>query len=265
MKKRLANLMGRDGKTFILAMDHAMLMDVGMKLKNPREIVATAMTNGADALLTTAGTAEYCMEQIGKSGLLIRTDCGTSATHWCGKPFTNSYETASVEMADRMGADGVINMLFTHMKSEDEEERTVARSAKAADLCDKYGMALCVETVPGGFAYPENQTIESIGFSSRLACEMGADIVKSLFINDKGYKNRVIETCYKPLIVLGGGTAKTDKEILTDTKVAMDLGCKGVAYGRVVWNHKKLDKICQALAMIIHEDASVEQALEVLK
>jgi DhnA family fructose-bisphosphate aldolase class Ia len=265
MKKRLANLLGKDGKTFILAMDHAMLMDVGMKLKNPREIVASAMANGADALLTTAGTAEYCINEIGKSGLLIRGDCGTSTTHWSGKAFINSYETASVEMADRLGADGIINMLFTHMKSEDEEERTVARTAKNADLCSKYGMVLCVETVPGGFAYPENQTIDSIGFSSRLACEMGADIVKSLFVNDKEYQSRVIETCYRPLIVLGGGAAKTDEELLSSTKAAIDMGCNGVAYGRVVWNHKKIDKICQALSMIIHENASVEQAMELLR
>ena len=265
MKKRLANLMGKDGKTFILAMDHAMLMDVGMKLKNPREVVATAMSSGADALLTTAGTAEYCLKQIGRSGLLIRTDCGTSVTHWSGKVFTNSYETASVEMADRLGADGVINMLITHMKSGDEEERSVARNAKAADLCNRYGMALCIEAIPGGFVYPENQTIESIGFTSRLACEMGADIVKSLFINDKEYAGRVVETCYRPLIVLGGGNAKTDKELLESTKAAMDMGCKGVAYGRVVWSHQNMEKICQALAMIIHEDATVDQALEVLK
>lgn len=265
MKKRLANLMGRDGKTFILAMDHAMLMDVGMKLKNPREIVATAMANGADALLTTAGTAEYCIEQVGKSGLLIRTDCGTSMTHWSGKAFTNSYGTATVEMADRLGADGVINMLITHMKNEDEEERTVARNARAADLCNQYGMALCIEAVPGGFVYPENQDLDSIAFASRLACEMGADIVKSLFVNENGYVDRVVETCYRPLIVLGGGSAKTDREILESTKAAMDMGCKGVAYGRVVWGHKNMEKMCQALAMIIHDNATVDQALTAMK
>jgi class I fructose-bisphosphate aldolase len=265
MKKRVRNLMREDGKTFILAMDHAMLMDVGMKLKDPRKVVASAMQNGADTLLTTIGAAEYCIDEIGTSGLLIRGDLGSTATNWNGKPFTNSFATTCVDRANRLGADGIVTMLFTHMLSGQEEETTAERCAHIADQCNTYGLAYCVEAVPGGFVNPEVQNIDTIGFAARLACELGADIVKSVFVNDENYRKRVVETCYRPLVVLGGGSKKTDKEVLASTKAAMDAGCKGVAYGRVVWNHKDIGKMCRAISMIIHEDATVEEALAALQ
>jgi len=255
--------MKKDGKSFILALDHAMLMDVGMKLKDPRKVIAAAMNNGADSLLTTIGVADYCLDEIGNSGLLIRTDLGSTTQNSNGRPFTNSFNTTSVERADQLGADGVVSMLFTHMDGTQEAEITSERCGLTANLCNKYGMAYCIEAIPGGFVFPEKQNVNTIGFTSRMACELGADMVKTVYVDDKDYKNRVVETCYRPLVVLGGGGAKTVEEVLISTRKAMDAGCKGVAYGRIVWNNKEIDKICQAISMIIHEDSSVEEALKV--
>ena len=265
MKKRAQNLMNKDGKTFILALDHAQLLDVGIRLKDPKKVIATAMANGADTLLTTIGVADYCSHIIGNSGLLIRGDLGSTEVNSNKRLYTNSFSTTSVERANQLGADGMVTMLFTHMDGCKEEEITAERCAKTASLCNKYGMAYCVEAVPGGFVDPEKQTINAIGFASRMACELGADVVKSVFVDDRNYKSRVVDTCYRPLVVLGGGSTKTVEEILTSTRHAMDAGCKGVAYGRVVWNNDEISKICRAIAMIIHEDASVKDALKLWK
>lgn len=260
--KRLANLMGKDGKVFMLAMDHAMIMDVGQVLKDPRRVVSAAVANGADSVLTTVGAAEYCINEIGKAGLLIRSDLGTTVAHHSGKPFVNSFSFASVESALRLGADGIINLLLTHMKEGNDEERSLERNARDAGLCHEYGVALCIEPMPGGFAYPEVQNIESVALATRIACELGADMVKSLYYDVPEYTSRVVEQCYRPLIVLGGGGVRSDRELLESTKAAMDAGCVGAAYGRVIWNHKNVEGICQAVASIIHGGASVEDALK---
>jgi class I fructose-bisphosphate aldolase len=265
MKKRLANLMADDGKTFILAMDHAMIMNIGEKLPDPKIAVKMAMENGCDALLTNAGTAEYCLDVLGNKGLLIRGDAGTSSMHWSGKTFDNSISTASVEWANKLGADAYIDMLFTNMKDGNQDEKTLERVAKNAALCRDYGMAYVVESVPGGFTYPDVQNMENISYSSRLAAEMGADLVKTVYVDDENYQTKVIDTCFKPIVVLGGGTGKSNKELFQSTKNAMNRGCVGVAYGRLIWSNPEIGKLCKAISKIIHEDISVDEALRIME
>ena len=265
MKKRFANLCKEDGKTFILAMDHAMIMNIGQRIQDPRKTVETAMNSGCDALLTNIGTAEYCLDLLNNKGLIIRGDAGTSTMHHSGNCFENSITTASVEAANALGADAYINMLFTHMPSGEQDERTLERSAKMADECRKYGMAYLIEAVPGGFVDPSVQTVDNVAFASRLSVEMGADAVKTVFTNTPDYEEKVVKTCFRPVIVLGGGTGKTHEALFKSTKDAMNSGCIGVAYGRLVWSDPKMPQLCRALSKIIHEDISVQEALEIMK
>jgi DhnA family fructose-bisphosphate aldolase class Ia len=52
-------------------------------------------------------------------------------------------------------------------------------------------------------------------------------------------------------------------EYLTVTRDALDIGLAGVTYGRFVWQDKNPAAVIRALAALIHDNASVEQALSV--
>jgi DhnA family fructose-bisphosphate aldolase class Ia len=45
----------------------------------------------------------------------------------------------------------------------------------------------------------------------------------------------------------------------------MDAGARGVAMGRNIWGHPRALQMTQAVGAIVHRNASVEEALELLK
>jgi len=159
-----------------------------------------------------------------------------------------------------VGADGIMCMGFTGLEDEKENIQTFAHFARD---CERFGVVYGMEMVPGGFVDADKRTIENVAFSCRMGVEYGADFIKSPYVGDRdSFKAQVVDTCYKPIVVLGGGSGKKDIDLLTMVKEAMDAGCQGVAIGRNIWNHQDIEGICQAIASIIHEDASVETAFQ---
>jgi DhnA family fructose-bisphosphate aldolase class Ia len=98
-----------------------------------------------------------------------------------------------------------------------------------------------------------------------LGAEYGADFIKSPYKGDPvSFRKKVVDSCYKPIVALGGGANKSDSELLQMVRDAIDSGCKGVAIGRNIWKHKKIERLCRAISLIIHEDLSVERGLELI-
>ena len=57
---------------------------------------------------------------------------------------------------------------------------------------------------------------------------------------------------------------ESDREILEMVKGAMEAGAAGTSIGRNVFQHKTPTKIVAALSMIVHKNATVDEALEYL-
>lgn len=262
MKRRWHNIFKKDNRSFVLAMDHAELMDVSENgLQNPAHVISEALNGGADAILTTYGVAKNFQKEIGNSGLILRIDGGTTQAHPSEFIMDKVKQIFSVEDAVRVGADGVMCMGFTGL---DDEDIMIQNIAHIASECDKWGLLFGAEMIPGGFIKDDLKTIENIKFANRLGVELGADFIKSPYIGKNGNFKEVIDNCYRPVMVLGGGESKTDKEVLELVREAMNCGTSGVVIGRNIWRHKSIKKICSAIAMIIHEDASVQKALKLL-
>lgn len=264
MKKRTHNIFARDGKTMILAFDHGTVMDIRSAAPDPGTILRDALDAGVDTVLTTAGIASAYSDVIGNTSLLIRVDAGRTIKHPVEGVFRDTYQTFSVAECARLGADGIICMLFPNL---DDQKSQLERIGRYFEECNKYGLGFCIEVLPGGFTNPELETVDNIGYACRLACDFGADFVKAPYVQDdkQSYLENVIQPCYKPLIVLGGGGKQTDRQLLQSTRDSLDAGCSGIAYGRVIWGHKNVKGICSALLKVIHEDASVDDALRLLE
>ena len=65
-------------------------------------------------------------------------------------------------------------------------------------------------------------------------------------------------------MVLGGAAMGDDRALLKMVKMAMDSGASGVAVGRNVFQHEKPALVAKSLHSIVHEDASLDQALNIL-
>jgi fructose-bisphosphate aldolase/2-amino-3,7-dideoxy-D-threo-hept-6-ulosonate synthase len=98
-----------------------------------------------------------------------------------------------------------------------------------------------------------------------MAAENGADLVKTFFTGEAESFRKVTRSCYVPVLVLGGPKTQSDREFLTSIRDAMDAGATGVVIGRNVWQAPSPVAMTQALVALVHGDASVDDALGILR
>lgn len=259
MKRRMNNFFREDGKSFILALDHGGALGVLPDMNNPGEIIKKTVAGGIDGVLTTYGIAKTFQKEIANIGLMLRIDGGTSEISVTGDNTSNLY---SIEDAVRIGADGIMCMGFVGGQNEDTTLKSLAYNVA---MCDKYGLVSSAEMLPRGWEpVGDGRTPENISLACRIGAELGADFVKTAYTGDIDGFRKIVEGCFKPILVLGGSSLKTEKDLLQMVKDSMEAGAKGVVMGRNIWRHPNPDKLCAAITKIVHEDAEVEEALELL-
>ena len=244
---RLNHIFAGDGKTMIAALDHGI---AGMSplghLEQPRMLLPEVVKNGADAVITTPGIARQCSDLFGRAGLILRIDGGPSA-------LTGNWDEMEVlltaEDALRLGADAVIMMGITGTA---KEAQSLANLGRVAAVCNKWGLPLVAEMLPGGFSSKE-VTIQQIQVSARLAAELGADIVKIKYQGPaEGFK-AVTCSSYIPVVILGGSKQSPD-QLIGEVKQALEAGARGVAVGRNIWQADHAGEMAALLAGVIHAD-----------
>jgi DhnA family fructose-bisphosphate aldolase class Ia len=95
----------------------------------------------------------------------------------------------------------------------------------------------------------------------RLGAELGADFVKTPYA--PGFE-WVVDTCYVPVVILGGAKRGSEGEMLADIQSAVDAGASGVAIGRNIFQADDPAAMTAAVAAILHQGAGVDEALALL-
>ncbi len=260
MKRRMNNIFKSDGKAVVLAMDHGNGMNVLPELNDTGEVLRKCVAGGIDAILTTYGIISTFQKELENIGIILRVDSGTSFLY---QAHDKSMEiNHSIEDAIRIGADAVLCMGFPGAKNEDVTLKGLARLTGEAS---KWNFVVGAEMLPMGFEGGEgSRSPENLAFACRIGAELGADFIKTDYSGDvEGFK-KVVQGCYKPVLVLGGGTTKAEKDLLMMVKGAMDAGAKGVIMGRNIWKHPAPDKLVAAIVAIVHENAEVDDALKLI-
>lgn len=252
--RRMNRIMARDGKALIVAMDHAAIS--GPKgLERPGDVIKQVIDGGADAIITTYGVARAFGKDLARVGLIMRTDGGASAI---GPDVSDSAGLYTVEDALRIGADGVVANAGPGHKNE---VKHIEWLSKLSSDCDRWGVALVAEMVPGGFdSGPEFRTLANHQLTARFGSEYGADILKTPYCD--GFE-AVVNAVYTPIVV-PGGSKMTAAQLLEMVYCAVKAGAVGCAVGRNVWGADDPTKMTEALSAVIHGGATVDEALKLL-
>ena len=137
-----------------------------------------------------------------------------------------------------------------------------------AARCDEEGMPFLYEPVATDKLVSEggkNITDPDIILDAALkAVCKGVDIVKCNYRGSPDSFRKVTERCPVPVVVWGGPLIP-DRQCLEWIKGSMDGGAVGGALGRNTTTHKDPERMVRAVSRIIHDDASVEEALKELK
>lgn len=254
---RMNHIFKPDGKTFIMAMDHAANFNTLPALQNPKKMVREIAAAGADAFLSTVGMAEYLTDSFLGKGIIVRIDGGVS---FLGDKSKAMQITVNAEDVVRMGADGVITMSFPGSKFENEYLSNLTRVCMD---CHKWGVPVLAEALPRGFEPAEDsRTPENLRFACRQSVELGADFVKTNYTGDQESFKNLVEATYKPVVILGGAKKVPVEQLLGEIKEAMEVGGAGVAMGRNIWGNENPVGYAAAIAKLIHEDCSVEVAMK---
>ena len=170
---------------------------------------------------------------------------------------------ASVEQALHSGADAVVPTFFIGGATEAVQ---LPLFGAIADECNRLAIPLLAEIFPLGgpdaTPYDGPYTIDDMRVAVRVASEEGADLIKTWYTGDPSSFSQVIDYSLVPVLIAGGPKAETHRQVLEMVRGAMDAGAAGIAMGRKIWQSSDPPGMVRALAAIIRDGASVDDALE---
>ncbi|KUO41799.1 MAG: hypothetical protein APU95_04810 [Hadesarchaea archaeon YNP_N21] len=259
---RWNRIVKRDGRTVIVAMDHGTFAGPMRGIEKPGETIEKMIEGGADAMLLTPGTVAKFADIIsGNIGAIVRVDGSNTLLGRLGQG-PKSYMVIDVRGAVKLGGDGVVAMGYIGSPFEIE---SLAMLSKISQDCMEYGMPLLAEMFPSGPKIQNPSDPEIVKLSARVGAEIGADFIKTHYTGDPKTFSEVVESTPVPIVILGGPKRESIKEVLADVKDALSAGAIGVAFGRNIWQAEDPVEMLRAVVKIVHENASVEEAMAELK
>ena len=97
-----------------------------------------------------------------------------------------------------------------------------------------------------------------------VGVELGADIVKVPYTGDMESFSDVVSACCVPVVIAGGERMDSTRDVLQMVHDAIKAGGAGISMGRNVFQHPNRIQLVRALRAIVHENATVEEALAIV-
>ncbi len=258
-KIRLERIINRNsGRTVIIPMDHGVTVGPIEGLADMRDAVSKVVAGGANAILIHKGIVRAGHRQTGRDvGLIIHLSGGTSLS-----PDPNAKELiCTVEEAPKLGADAV----SMHINLGAETDRDMlSQLGYVSEQCMEWQIPLVAMMYTRGAKIKNEYDVNNVKHAARVGAELGADIIKVVYTGSVDSFREVVDGCPVPVVIAGGEKMGSDEEIFRMVEDALEAGAAGVSIGRNAFQHKKPDKMVQALSKMVHEGASVQEAIKVL-
>jgi len=145
-----------------------------------------------------------------------------------------------------------------------QEALMLSTLGNVACECDNYGIPLMAMMYPRGLNIKDSHAFDLVAHAARLGAELGADIIKTNYTGDAESFKNVVSGCPVPVIIAGGPKVETSRDVLQMVKNSINAGGAGLSIGRNVFQHKDPAKMVKALSAIVHNEASVSEALKIL-
>lgn len=243
---------GTDGSYVIIPMDHGLTMGAVQGLKDIESTIDGVTTGGADAVLTQKGIAPRVHENKNGKGYIVHLNGSTTI----GPDEQDKRLTGTVEEAIQVGADAVS---FHINVGSDYEPDQISQLSEVTETAKRFGipvLAMAYARGPG----VDSEDPEALGHAVRLAEELGADIVKTGYSGDAESFQHVVESTRLP-VVIAGGSRGSDRETIDMVRGVMDAGGAGISMGRSIFQHEDPEAIARAVAAVVHDDCSTDEAL----
>ncbi len=231
-----------------------------------------AKEGGYSGIVFHIGLAEkYMRDFAGEVPLILKLNGKTNIPK---DSYAFSPQTASVEDAVRLGADAVGYTLYVGSPAQDED---MQQFSEIREDCEVLGMPLIMWAYPRGAAIETKggkNSLYAVDYAARVACELGADLVKLNFPEydeskakdlPKPYDKmkptpqeameKVVKSAGRTMVLVSGGSKISDEDLLDKVKISMEAGVTGLIFGRNMWQRELDDalKLTKKIKRIMSE------------
>ncbi len=253
MENRMARMFSpASGNTVMLAVDHGYFMGPTRRLEDARATIAPLLPH-ADALALTRGILRRSVPPTASTPIVLRVSGGVTVLK---EDLSDEHITTSMRDALRLNASAVAMSVFVGAPHEHE---SLVHLGELVDAGEDAGMPVMAITAVGKEL--EKRDARYLALACRVSAELGAHLVKTYYCDDFA---KVVEGCPVPLVVAGGPKLDSDRAALELARRAIDEGAHGIDMGRNIWQSDHPVAMLKALRAIVHEHASVDDALSIV-
>ena len=236
------------GHTVMLAFDHGYFQGPTSGLRQ-LEARIPPLVPFVDALMCTRGALRTTIPSSTPKPIVLRMTGGQSVL----KELSNETVTVSVRDAVRLNVAAMAVQVYVGAEHEHE---TILNLSRVVDAGLDHGIpTLCVIGVGKAMV----RDARYFGLATRIAAEMGAQLVKSYYI-EEGFAG-VVASCPVP-IVIAGGKKVPELDALTMAFRATQEGAAGVDMGRNIFQSESPVAMVQAVRGVVHKGLKPEEAFD---
>ena len=256
---RLERIFNRESeRTIVVPMDHGVTVGPIYGLVDMREAVNNVASGGANAVLMHKGLVRCGHRGGGKDiGLILHLSASTSHS-----PFPNAKTlVASVEDAITLGADAV----SVHVNLGDETEgRMLSDFGEVSSVAARWGIPVLAMVYARGPKVANEYDTEVVKHCARVGVELGADVVKVSYTGSPDSFAEVVAASCVPVVIAGGEKMENTRDIIQMAHDSVLAGGQGLSIGRNIFQAKNPKKLVQALHGVVHQDWTVDEAVDFL-
>jgi len=253
---RLAKIFS-NGKPVVVAVDHGSYQGPLPGIENLPQAIRQFVK--ADGVLLMPGMVSACSGFFNSKTsptCIVRVNWGS---HYC-PGFEKGYGEAviSVEEAVSLGAETVIcSLVFGG--SEEANVSNISLFGRVFSECRRLGVPLIGEYIPMGGIDRYQGNIESLALGVRACVEFGADLIKTVYVEQFDQLTRIVPV---PVLALGGAKTSRPVEAFEIAYRAIQKGAAGVVFGRNVFQAKKPEAFLEALIAVVKNGMNPQDAEE---
>jgi putative autoinducer-2 (AI-2) aldolase len=221
----------------MFAIDHGYFMGPTTGLENPQETVVPLLSY-ADSLMLSRGILQYCIPKRTNMPIVLRASSGNSILN---DDLSNEELCVSIEDAIRLNASAAAFSIYV---GAEHEHQSIVEFSKLVNEAHRYGIPVLAVTAVGK---EMDRDLRYLSLASRMAVELGADIVKTYYCDDF---DKLVNICHVP-VVIAGGKKIPEADALQLAHNAISDGAAGVDMGRNIFQAESPVDMIQAVRSVV--------------